>query len=335
MSLPAINPMMSMYGGYDPYLMMALNSYNPYSSYMSVPAVQTAAPQTATVVTQPAASPTFQRGQSNAAGGKNKAARVVFPLILTAGAAFLCHKSYKIGQGETFFKRLGNGFKNMFSSVQSSLNKLMPKCPTVTKIDDNIVVTIPDKKNCILGLSKGEKVGIEEINKQLTVIGEKPIELGNISDRFVGNTTKLQSGNRLLRVDFIKEIGGKKYEVRAINGGKKIKLYEMADGSKTPVNVEKLRLNDNDNIYSQVKATVNDIMSGKAVRGDINITRMHIANTNANTGLISHIKVNKNNEQELISCVSDKFTLDHWRVSAYADNNSTFSKAVEAAENGD
>ena len=141
--------------GANPYLLNALNYPNPYY----VPQIQ--APVDTTQVTTVPETTVARRKEEKK---DNTTAKLVVGAALALGAAYLCRKAYCAGTGTGVMEKIGNGFKQWGQNITNWGKGVKDKVVTpekfsVSKIGEETVCTIPNRRNIIKGAEKLGEIG--------------------------------------------------------------------------------------------------------------------------------------------------------------------------------
>ncbi len=252
----------------------------------------------------------------------------------TLSAAALCIAGFKKGNvDKKGLSRIWDGVTTMFKGIKGS----SPKHKTIEMINDKRVITLPGEKNIIKGgdASKLEEIGLSKPNLTYANI---------VKD---GDSGKLAEGNTLRSFVYSFKKKGDKEAYKIIVSGDKITIFKNVNKKATHtikgtnyqrMSIEKFK-NDCPDDALQVQKIVSDIRAGKTPLDNSNIERFVVRNTNADTGLISTVKyTNKVNngttttEEELISCVSDKFGIESDKVWALRSSNSALDAACKETD---
>lgn len=326
MSLPAINPMMGLYGNpylmsmqgsqnlyNDPYFMMALNSPNMFNSIWANQANAVAQKNSTSAASQDTSK---TREEAPVEKKNRRAGKVlaVLSVLALAGAGFIGHKRGPVTE-KSFWKRI---WKGLVSTAESGKNKLMPKAPTVATIDGKTVVKIPGKKNIIGKAEELEKIGETfNVEKASEIFKDGKFEQGY---RYSNFAYKIPSGSDANTI--VCAIGK--------DGGIRTVLYDL-NGNIIP------RCDNNKELFSQVDSIVKDVRNGKI--GLDQLDKATVVHTNSKTGLVSRIKYSRPEGStelngQFSSAVTDRLPINHDYVQAYRYNHSGFNQFLTDYEKG-
>lgn len=141
--------------GADPYLLNALNYPNPYYLQTAPVAADTAKVETPTETT------VNRRKEEKK---DNTTAKLIVGTAIALGAAYLCRKAYCAGSGTGVLEKIGNGFKQWGKNITNwgkgvKDKVITPERFSVSKIGEETVCTIPNKRNIIKGAEKLSEIG--------------------------------------------------------------------------------------------------------------------------------------------------------------------------------
>ncbi len=181
--------------GANPYLLNALNYPNPY---------YTQTPVNTTAVSTAAETPvetTVARKKEEKKDGST--AKLIVGTALALGAAYMCKKAYNVGAGTGVLEKIGNGFKQWGQNITNwgkgvKDKVIAPEKFSISKIGEETVCTIPNRRNILRGTEKIGEIGVTaETPKILDSAGKlaEGIKIKNGTFVHEGQTFIVKKGN--------------------------------------------------------------------------------------------------------------------------------------------
>lgn len=188
--------------GYDNYWMNAWNTYNPnmLSFYSYNNAGQTHGTQQNWVLpsnTTDTTTTTNTADNGTKSDAKKEESNLGAALgiglgVLGIGAACLCRKAYKAGNGTNTWSKLWNGVKTMYNSAKNKF--VTPEKFSITRVNGETVCTVPGKTNRIKTdiAAQAQRLGISTDVAQLA---DKESKIISYVIRDNGNVITVRGGN--------------------------------------------------------------------------------------------------------------------------------------------